>query len=349
MDGLLKEVRTTKKVQNNIHKFESLTLVDQNARPRSNSSTRHKAPIIELDSSSEPVPLITAVSSKTVDNTKLETNASKAPSTLQQPLQQHKRKDSTVFVQKEYLTDSDSAPNLAEDAKEILKSQPGFEDIQAVLEYIQYGIDGQHDFDIRLTSPTSSLLIRVLVAVTIPDLWNDSKKLKLRDSRKSIRSTFLSALTSVFGMEALLEQIKALSRPGDDPNRMRLQIYLEVVAELLHGTKILSELLNDAIRLYTKDVQRRLYWQSVVSLLAGSKVLSTLSMVEKASAEAIAIDDKVKWLFSGSEFSQWLARNIITTSSELTPQDATKWLYLSQLFKRALGLGYRGRSILRQA
>ncbi|KAK5957378.1 telomere binding protein [Knufia fluminis] len=340
MGDLLKVVKTTKKVQSNIEKFESLTLNDSKQRSRSNSRARTK-PLIEVEPEAETVPLLTAVSSKLIDKPveqiadtryTLPPNKNAAPG--------HKRHDSAVFIQKDYL--KDNAPqSLSDDAREILKCQPGLEDIEAVLAYIQYGMDGQHDFNVKLTGPKSSQLIRVLVTVTIPDLWPNLSLSKIGGSAKRMRGTLLQALFSVTGLEALMEQIRHHTRPSATNNREVLGVYVGFLSNLLEGSGVVHKFLGDATKLYQKEIQRRLFLQSIVSLLAGSKILSSTASIPNTVAETDSSLTVPDWLLQGEEYSKWLARNIVKAAIELGPNEAQAWTNLSQLLKRGLSLGYK--------
>jgi len=342
MAGLLREVNPAKKVQSNIEKFESLTLNENMQRSRSNSRARTK-PIIEVEPETEPVPLLTAVSSKLIEKPVdqiADTRYAPAPAKPAAPM--HKRHDSAVFIQKDYLKDN-APPSLFDDAREILKCQPGLEDIEAVLAYIQYGIDRQHDFNIKLTGPKSSQLVRVLVTTTIPDLWPNLSRSKLDGSAKRMRETLLQALFSVTGLEALLEQVRFHTRPSADNNREVLGTYVDFLSNLLEGSEIVLRFLSDTMTLYEKEVQRRLFWQSILSLLAGSKVLSSTASIPNTVAETGSSLNVREWLLNGEDYSKWLARNIVKASIELNPKETRAWSNLSQLLKRGLSLGYRGK------
>ena len=329
----LKEVKTTKKVQNNIEKFESLSLKDTRSRSRSNSIPQK--PIIEVDKENEPPPLLTAVSTKSIKKEEPD------PKPASKSTAQHQRKDSAIFLQKDYLKKDAAPPSLADDAREILKYQPGIEDIEAVLAYVQYGIEGQHEFNIMVTGPKSSQLTRVLVTNTLPDLWPNLTISKLGVTARRMKQTLLAAFFSITGIEAILEQVRTLTRPGAKSNKDLLGIYVDFLGHLLHGSKIVTRLLQDMPQLYEKEVQRRLFWQAVVSLLAGSKILSTMAAVPNVVAETESTINMPVWLTSGEEYTKWLAGNIVTAATELGPNDHQPWSNLSQLFKRGLSLGYR--------
>ena len=330
MDGLLTEIKSVKRVQNNIDKFESLSL-EERTKSRSNSN-KSKRSVLDITSSSssdahsEPFDLQPSIASS-------QTSLDSKPAT-----KKHKRHDSTAFLQRSYL-EKPSAGSLPDDAREILRSQPDQEDLIAVLQYLQYGIDGKHDFNIHLAGPKKSQLINILVTVTIPDQWHPLRSRKLSSADLNLRKLLLSVLQSVPGIGALSMQLRNLSIKKE--NRLIVEDMLSVLTGVLSGSHILHSLLQDASRLYQKDTQRRVFWLEAVGLLCGSKVLA-------AAAQAFVINSDLessdgRWLSEGVEYSTWLGKNIATCATNLTRDQSESWNFLSQAMKRAMSLGYRSK------
>lgn len=327
MENFLNPVKTTKKVQNNIEMFESLSLTKSRS---ASESTAKRPPIIEVGPDVEPAPLLTAVSSKPITGNDGQLGTSSAPS-LRTP---HKRHDSTAFVRKSYLQQQDNS--LIDDAREILKSQPGLEDVEAVLSYIQYGIEGQHDFNIKITSPRASMLVQALVSTTLPDLWPTLGLNEISKSDLGMRNTLLAALFSVTGIGAILEQIRNRATQPSSSSAIR-KVYLDFLATMLSPSDTIFRLIQDGEKLYGKEVQHRLFWQSIVTLIAGGKILSTAASVLTDEPETAS------WLSHGARYSHWLGRNIVKASIEVVVSDASAWTDLSQLLRRGLNLGYKGK------
>ena len=201
MDGLLTEIKTVKKVQSNIDRFENLS-IQETTKPRSNSG-KSKRSLIEIssssasDSQSEPFDL----------------HASIASSIDAKPTnKKHKRHDSTAFLQKSYLQEpAASSTSLFDDAREILRTQPDQEDLLAVLQYLRYGIENKHDFNIHIAGPKAAQIVNVLVTVTLPDQWHNLRPPKLSDTDRQLKDLLILVLRSVAGLGALLMQIRSLS------------------------------------------------------------------------------------------------------------------------------------------
>lgn len=329
MASLINAVATTKKVQNNIEMFESLSLTKN--RDASDTNTVRPSPVVELDHEVQSTPLLTAVSSKPVNNN----GPQPKPMSSSTVRSSHKRHDSTAFVEKSYLQHANSS--LIDDAKEILKSQPGLDEVEAVLSYIQYGIEGQHDFNIKVTNAKASMLVHVLATTTLPDLWPNLGLTKLSKADIRIKNTLLAALFSVTGLEVIIEQMRRRTSKSFSANTAH-DVYVDFLGTMLSPSDTILRLLQDSRKLYTKEVQHRLFWQSIVTLIGGGKVLSTVASVVKNGP------DTTSWLSDGSRYSQWLGRNIVEAAIEIMASDVNSWTNLSQLLKRGLNLGYKGET-----
>ncbi|KAJ9616147.1 telomere binding protein [Knufia peltigerae] len=334
MDDLLKPIKTSWKVQNNIDKFESMSLKDTpSARP---GSAKSKVSILDLDNESNDGAGDQFSIRPSIDSSHTSISASSDP-------KKHKSHDSTAFLQKSYL-DNSPPPSLSDDAREVLKSQPDSEDLIAVLQYLQYGIQGRHDFNIRIPSPKASQIINVLVTTTVPDQWLHLRSSDLSKTDALLKKLLLSCLKSVAGIGALLMQIKQLTTTNSQKTNPVLEDAISVVGILLSGNGIVKELLIDATTFFPSETQRRVYWQEVTSLLAGSKVLSTIAQALAKTEQSDERNLMTSWLGDGAEYSRWLGKNISTAATACVSMSFSGIHYMNmlcQLLKRGLGLGYR--------
>ena len=257
-----------------------------------------------------------------------------------------KRYDSTAFVQQSYLQTS-STDALPDDAREILKSQPDLKDLLAVLQYLQYGVDGQHDFNIRLASAKASQIINVLVSVTLPDHWPKTSSTKLSNDDSRLKNLLTSCLSSIIGLGALLTQTKKLAtaKSGTDDTSV-LQDYVGVISEILHGQNAILGFLNDVVTFSPGPTHQHVTWQEFNILLGGSKVLGVVSQARAKLAREIFDRMPGAWLGDGLEYSRWLARNISFAATKSTTEGTAKMTMLSQLLKRGMSLGYRGATFI---
>jgi len=337
MEDLFKPIKTTRRVQHNIEKFETLSLRDTpTSRP---ASTNSKASIVDLSSESsdgvsEPFSLRPSVDSATT--------ALSAQSTHKN----HKRHDSTVFLEKSYLKET-SANTLPDDAQAILKSKPDREDLVAVLQYLQYGVDGKHDFNVRLPGPKAAQIINTLVTVTIPDQWLHLRGHNLAKPEELLKKLIITPLVSVAGIGALLMQIRHISSTTPADKNPFLEDAMSILATILERHSVLRRFMSDSNSFFTADTPRRVFWQEATALVAGSKVFTTMAQVY---ATIPTVSDRMAefaWLADGPAYSEWLSRNISVVAIDLNNGISTvnePLNMLGQVFKRGLSLGYRGLS-----
>lgn len=347
MDELLNlgRPRPAGKVKGNIDKFESLTLSDSTNQP-SSASTKSKRSILEIsstasDTTREPFDLQPS-QDKSEASSQLSTVAPlpNAPP-LTQPASRKKR-ESVAFLEKSYLDrkSDEMSDTLPDDAREILKSKPDYEDLLAVLQYLEYGVQGKHDFNIHVTDAKAAQVVNVLVTVTIPDHWPVLRIHKLPKQQQQLKDMIVLNLRSVAGIGALILQIRHRSIPNAGDHSI-LEDTVSVLQLVLHGTGFIRGMLNDSRKLFPKDTQRRIWWQELTTLVAGSRVLSH---VAQAVTVAGISSNRLRWLSDGNEFCEWLANNISTAIVDLSIQDSEAWTMLAQMTKRSLNLGYRGMS-----
>ena len=152
-----------------------------------------------------------------------------------------------------------------------------------------------------------------------------------------IKQLLSTVLRSIAGIGAFLLQIRTLS--AEKASGVLTRTMTEVLATMIKGQDTLKQLLQETQSLYTNEAQRRNAWNEIVSLLAGSKILS---VVAQAYSTIEADDIAILWLSQGAEYTRWLARNIISMATSLDATDDVSWTMLSQVMKRGLSLGYRG-------
>jgi hypothetical protein len=325
-------------VKGNIDKFESLTVSESAEKPRSNS-TKSKRSLIEVASSSSNDEQSLRTSFDTAPSVK--SKASSATSmTTDPPTNKQRKRESIAFVQKSYLAQNTSKEQdtLPDDAREILKSQPDYEDLLAVLQYLECGIQDKHDFNIHKSGPKAAQIVNAIVTVTIPDHWPVLRIHKLPKRQAELKRLVVLNLRSVAGIGALLMQVRSLGNIKRADNTV-LEDALCVLELVLHGNKFLHTTLRQTRKLCPKEIDRRITWQEVVALMGGSKILST---VAQATSTTGISSSKLQWLSDGLSYSKWLANNVSVTAGLLSIEDGEAWTMLALAAKRALNLGYRG-------
>jgi hypothetical protein len=313
MGDLLTPLKTTRKVKSNVETLETLTL---------NNGAQSPIEVIEVSSTSRS-------------------------GAFQQS--RHKKQDSTAFLHKLYLQNDSSLDTLPDDAREILKSQPDLQEFLAVLQYLQFGIDGKHDFNIRASRPKQSQILNVLVTVTIPDRWASLNTKPMSKEDQETKSMLLSCLTCVAGLGALYAHIRrlvALAVSVKTAQSLMLKDAIDVLAQVLHPSSFIASVLHDTLTLHSKTAQQQVIWQELSSFVAGGKILSTVAQALPLAESAEKDKLSVEWLGDGSQYCKWLARNICHAGTKLAVNEDEAWPMLAQLVKRGIYLGHSGKSTI---
>jgi len=308
MGDLLSPVQTTRKVKSSTEKFELLS---------ANNGARAPAEV---------------------------TQASSVSRNGESKHSNHKKQDSTAFLKQLYLHNDYPSEMLPEDARDLLKGQPDDEDFFAVLRYLQFGIEGKHNFNIRASGPKASQILSVFVTVIIPDRWASLNTNPITREDKEAKSIILSCLTCMSGLGALHAQIKrltGLAMSTRTAQSLMLEDAIAVLSDVLYPPSAVQTFLDDTLKLHSKPAQRSVLWQEFCSFVAGGKVLS-------AVAEALPLANEYKttagWLGDGALYTKWLAGNICHAATKVAVAEDETWSMLSQLLRRGLSLGHCGKS-----
>jgi hypothetical protein len=310
MGDLLTPVQTTRKVKSSVDKFEVLS-------PNNGAGLPNEA--VQVSSTSR-------------------TGGSKHS--------RHTKQDSTAFLQQVYLQNDSASETLPDDAREILKSQPDYEDFLAVLRYLHFGIEGKHDFNIRASGPKASQILNVLATITIPDRWATLNLKPVSKEDKEARKMLLSCLTCVAGLGALHAEIRRLagiSMPTKTEQSLMLKDAIDVLSNVLYPSSFIETVLGDTLTLHPKPIQQHVLWQEVSSFVAGGKILSAVAQAFPL-AELTNDERTAEWLADGTRYTKWLARNICHAAAKVAVAEGEAWRMLAQLLKRGLSLGYSGKS-----
>lgn len=285
------------------------------------------------------------------DNASLLAVASTSRNSLPED-RKNKGQDSSAFLQQVYLNSNESTQSLPDDARKILNSQPDQEDLVAVLQYLQCGIDGKHDFDIRVSSPQASRIVNILATITIPEQWANLNITSFSDEDAKIKQMLLSCLTSVAGLGALHARTRTLAQMATSKTNFSsvslvLTDTIAVLANVLQGPTFLSRVLHDTVALHSNLSQRHAIWQEMLAFIAGGKILSAVASSLHLTTSESRSNGSNEWLGDGNDYCKWLGMNIAYASTRSTVKDTESWPLIAQVVKRGLGLGYSGKSTTR--
>ncbi|KAL8406335.1 hypothetical protein RB596_004981 [Gaeumannomyces avenae] len=242
------------------------------------------------------------------------------------------------------------------DALEALKSEPSYETLASVLEYLISGSPSDAKVkSIHSPNPLNSQIIQVLVTEIVPNYWrllkdeaeNSSAEGEGSPSSPSTPYHFLlTCLRNVSGVNAILTHLRGLmgelEASADNSRRshtsLTLELLLDLLCSLLAGPEtILHIWQNTTGGLEGSSVVARPLAQELVNVLGGGRVVSVAAEVERTiRKEDITGTDF--WATESKGYSLWLLQNI-THWARIDPSESQGKL-ISELLVKSFRLGH---------
>lgn len=334
MDDLLTPVKTVRNVKTNIEKFETLSLRDTQGKNDVSSTRKAMSEVVNGTGKF-------LNESKTLQErgSSLESNVRMAA--YLQGSTNGKKKD----LGEKSLQPDDGPVSSPEQALSLLREQISEYRFEAVIQYLENGINGRHPFDIHIPSATAAQILRVLVTNVIPDRWAILNSTASSSADKVIRKSLTSCVSSVAGIGALTARIQHLSSSSQikQPGSSQRAVFKETTSfftSVIHRKAFLRDLLHQNQPSSSKPGQQQALWAEATSLFAGSKILNVF---QEASTVSELKSEIPSWLQDPREYSEWLGMNIATAAISLAPAQEEAWKKVANLLKRALSLGHKGK------
>ncbi|KAG6098130.1 hypothetical protein E4U30_008326 [Claviceps sp. LM220 group G6] len=246
----------------------------------------------------------------------------------------------------------DAATDSADYVLSVLNSQPDFDALSAVLENLTTGQDGPTAFNIHVPSPKSAAIVRVLVTDIATNYWpllKEASPSTAQDAEvtSAVAARLIQCLRSVVGVNAIIGHIRALFLVESDTSkqalkrsdvRLHLGIFLDLLAVLLEGNDAIRQLWHSSTDSLVDVASKKVQTQSLFSLVTGGKMLSLAAATSGVIGEE-AVPFRARWLIDGSDFSKWIARNVVAWAKTRSG-DSFELQSCFDLFHRSLSLGY---------
>jgi telomere length regulation protein len=247
--------------------------------------------------------------------------------------------------------DLDQHDISSQQAIDVLGSHPDRDELFITLSAIDPFNTSRHiqDLDIRVPSPTTAQILRLLVSTTIPDHWASlDKKVKTSKETKT-RAAILRCLSSVAGLGSLITQLRSqiasaranAQQAEGSSSSLAVRDLLSVLASLLEPKDLLFRLYSDISALHGNKTKEQVAWRELASLVGAGKILSTAAEALTVSGES-ELPSLISWTGEGSRYTSWLGNNIAHMASKLKVDDEIGWGSLAFLTGRGLSLGYAG-------
>lgn len=247
------------------------------------------------------------------------------------------------------------------DALEALKSEPNYETLSSVLEYLINGIpsDGKVK-NIHSPSPQNSQIIQALVTEVAPNYWH-----LLKDEAENSSAAegnpnnplapyhrLLQCLQNLPGVNAILTHIRGLigglEASADDGRRshaaLTLELLLDLLCSLLAGSETILQIWeNTAGGLEGSSAMARPLAQELVNILGGGRVISLAAEAERTIKKKDDTDAEF-WVAASKDYSLWLLQNIVYWARKDPPESQSK--LMTELLVKAFRLGHSGKPSL---
>ncbi|KAL2261164.1 hypothetical protein VTK26DRAFT_4617 [Humicola hyalothermophila] len=238
-----------------------------------------------------------------------------------------------------------TAPTSAEDALEILRHEPDYDSLVAVLRFLSRHrkTDVLEFPSIKLPSPLSAQLVQVLVSDIVPNYWT----LLLEDvgtGKNSGLKLLLYCLSNVTAVNAILARLRALiqeakSEATEKAKRpdisLHLGILLDLLSRLLQGDGWLLEAWQVATSGQDGPARVKPRVHEILATFGNGRIVSL-------AAEADELADRKStdtlWPAHPLHYTLWLARNVVTWQLSDYASKDTK--FGPDLLLKALRLGH---------
>ncbi|OAA67597.1 Telomere length regulation protein [Cordyceps fumosorosea ARSEF 2679] len=234
-----------------------------------------------------------------------------------------------------------------DEAVELLKSQP---DYHSLISSLQFLCDNSDTITAK-PSPQSAAVIHLLVTEITPNYWTLLLESSASSSDGSISedndaSLLLRSLSNVAGLNATVAHINSLlvesrQRKKDVSSQdihLHLQTFLDVTASLLRRPGAIRQIWTESVLGLPDAAMRKLQSQTLNSLLASSRVLSTAS----EASSVIGVDrlkTTSKFITDGAEYVKWIATNIASWAQVASTDLELRSCY--DILQRSMSLGYQ--------
>ncbi|KAK8027277.1 telomere length regulation protein [Apiospora marii] len=204
------------------------------------------------------------------------------------------------------------------EALEVLKGQPGYDDLLQSLKWLRDGTKGTHQFDIRKPNPQSAQIVHVLVTEIVPNYWTLLKESSTSQKKSQPVDLVITSLQSIGGLNATLAYIRALLQEArKDPKGLKhspatpnLVPLLGLVACLLKHNAPIQSIWQAVSSTEDNAGKIRALGQDFISLIAGGKVISLAAEAEDVLRQADMLEEP-NWVANSKLYAEWLGNDLV--------------------------------------
>lgn len=270
-----------------------------------------------------------------------------------EPLFTEVKPASTASTQKKPPSISDKS--TADEIIDALKSQPDYDTLISILNFLNNPKSASSNFSFSTPSPKSASIIHLLVSEIASNYWTLFLEGDIEDDTKGKTELprdadlFLGCLRSLTGLNAVITQLRVLiqeSRLGGKEERradlsINTGILLSILSSILGSAQSISTIWSTSIKGISSVALQRVQCQKLVSILSNSQIVSI-------AAEALEVmgrdkvDDGVHWIADGLKYSTWMGNAIVSWVHSSPEPDGMA--FACELFQKSLSLHHSGKT-----
>ncbi|RKL33668.1 hypothetical protein BFJ72_g9892 [Fusarium proliferatum] len=255
-----------------------------------------------------------------------------------EPLFTEVKPASTASTQKKPPSISDKS--TADEIIDALKSQPDYDTLISILDFLNNPKSASSNFSFSTPSPKSASIIHLLVSEIASNYWTLLLEGDIEDDTKGKTELprdadlFLGCLRSLTGLNAVITQLRVLiqeSRLGGKEERradlsINTGILLSILSSILGSAQSISTIWSTSIKGISSVAMQRVQCQKLVSILSNSQIVSI-------AAEALEVmgrdkvDDGVHWIADGLKYSTWMGNAIVSWVHSSPEPDGMAFAY----------------------
>ncbi|KAG5815420.1 hypothetical protein H9Q74_002360 [Fusarium xylarioides] len=242
-----------------------------------------------------------------------------------------------------------SDESTADEIIDALKSQPDYDTLISVLNFLNNPKSASSNFSFSTPSPKSASIIHLLVSEIASNYWTLLLEGNIEDDTKGKTKLprdvdlFLGCLRSLTGLNAVITQLRVLIQEsqlgGKEEKRVDLSIntgiLLSILSSIIGSTQSISTIWSSSTKGISSAALQRVQCQKLASILSNGQIVSI-------AAEALEVmgrekfDDGVHWIADGLKYSRWMGNAIVSWVHSSPGPDGMA--FACELFQKSLSL-----------
>ncbi|SCV32098.1 related to TEL2 Protein involved in controlling telomere length and position effect [Fusarium fujikuroi] len=242
-----------------------------------------------------------------------------------------------------------SDKSTADEIIDALKSQPDYDTLISILNFLNNPKYASSNFSFSTPSPKSASIIHLLVSEIASNYWTLLLEGDIEDDTKGKTELprdadlFIGCLRSLTGLNAVITQLRVLiqeSRLGGKEERradlsINAGILLSILSSIIGSAQSISTIWSTSIKGISSVALQRVQCQKLVSILSNGQIVSIAAEALEVMGRG-KVDDGVHWIADGLKYSTWVGNAIVSWVHSSPEPDGMA--FACELFQKSLSL-----------